>query len=253
MAAGKQSPKLNKAGSGSADRQHSIFRDVMTIVASLSLRYSTTYLIGSTPLPSHSFCAEYANCTMACPEIGVPVVSSEVLDSHSRSDIAKEETEKRHNDSRSSIAQEHNSNDPHGDVVWHYLEFETELPTPNLRQSNGTASERTPPECPDLKKYTSPFLWSNPRKKVMVLLSCLVTIIAAYNAGAYSPGVQQMSEEWNVGRVAVLVGITTFTIGFGIAPMFLAPFSELNGRRPVFVASGVVSKQCLSLEMCLIR
>lgn len=82
----------------------------------------------------------------------------------------------------------------------------------------------------------------------MTALSCLVTIIAAYNAGAYSPGVEQMSEEWNKGRVAVLVGITTFTVGFGIAPMFLAPFSELNGRRPVFVATGIVSLDALMIQ-----
>jgi multidrug resistance protein len=74
----------------------------------------------------------------------------------------------------------------------------------------------------------------------MIVLSCLVTICAAYNAGAYSPGVEQMSEEWNVSRVATLVGITTFTVGFGIAPMVLAPFSELNGRRPVFVVTGIL-------------
>lgn len=182
---------------------------------------------------------------MACAEIDLPPMRSELAESHSNSDIAKEEAEKNNNDSRSSIAQEDSSNQSHGEIVWHYLEFETPLPTPNLTQSHSSSNEPSPPPpCPDLKKYTSPFLWSKTRKNLMITLSCLVTIIAAYNAGAYSPGVEQMSEEWNYGRVAVLVGITTFTIGFGIAPMFLAPFSELNGRRPVFVATGIVSRRC---------
>lgn len=177
---------------------------------------------------------------MACPEIDLPPMSSEALDFHSNSDIAKEEAEKHQSSSRSSIAQEDVSHESHGDIVWHYLEFETDLPSPNL--SRRIPNEQTPPpECPDLKKYTSPFLWSRSRKNFMVLLSCLVTTIAAYNAGAYSPGVTQMEDEWHKGRVAVLVGITTFTVGFGIAPMFLAPFSELNGRRPVFVITGIVS------------
>jgi hypothetical protein len=45
-----------------------------------------------------------------------------------------------------------------------------------------------------------------------------------------SPGQQQMKEEWHVSTVAILCGITTFTSGFGVAPMVLAPFSEINGR-----------------------
>jgi multidrug resistance protein len=53
-----------------------------------------------------------------------------------------------------------------------------------------------------------------------------------------------MTQEWGVSSVAALVGITTFTTGFAIAPMVLAPFSEINGRRPVFLASGILFVIC---------
>lgn len=46
--------------------------------------------------------------------------------------------------------------------------------------------------------------------------------------------------KWNVGRVVYNLGITLFTLGFGIGPMVLASLSEIEGRRPIFVASGVV-------------
>lgn len=59
-----------------------------------------------------------------------------------------------------------------------------------------------------------------------------------------SPGIEQMRTHWNVSTVAMLCGITTFTTGFGIAPMVLAPFSEINGRRPVFIATGVLFVVC---------
>lgn len=49
-----------------------------------------------------------------------------------------------------------------------------------------------------------------------------------------------MASEWQIGQVAVLVGVTVYTVAFGITPMVLAPFSELNGRRPVILASGIV-------------
>lgn len=53
-----------------------------------------------------------------------------------------------------------------------------------------------------------------------------------------------MTAEWGVSSVAALVGITTFTTGFAVAPMVLAPFSEINGRRPVFIASGILFVIC---------
>jgi MFS family permease len=33
-------------------------------------------------------------------------------------------------------------------------------------------------------------------------------------------------------------------LGFAIAPMILAPLSEINGRRPVFIASGILFVIC---------
>jgi len=65
-------------------------------------------------------------------------------------------------------------------------------------------------------------------------------MVAGYTAGSYAPPVTQMALEWGVIEITVLVGITTFCAGFAIAPMILAPFSEINGRYPVFVGAGLV-------------
>ncbi|KAF2671553.1 MFS general substrate transporter [Microthyrium microscopicum] len=50
--------------------------------------------------------------------------------------------------------------------------------------------------------------------------------------------------EWQISTTAVYAGITTFTMCFAVAAMVLAPFSELQGRRPVFLVAGVV--YCIS-------
>lgn len=127
-------------------------------------------------------------------------------------------------------------------IVYHYLTFETELPAVT---SLGLGRDGSPaPEAPDLRNLVSPFTWSNSRKTFITWLSCAITIATAYTAGSYSPASQQMSEYWHVSQVAVYVGITTFTTGFAIAPMVLAPFSELNGRRPVFIATGILFVIC---------
>ena len=127
-------------------------------------------------------------------------------------------------------------------IVYHYLTFETELPSPTSLGACRDTSAVPPP--PDLQNYVSPFTWSKNRKNFMTWLSCAVTAVTAYTAGSYSPASQQLSEYWHISQVATYVGITTFTTGFAVAPMFLAPFSELNGRRPVFIASGILFVIC---------
>lgn len=79
---------------------------------------------------------------------------------------------------------------------------------------------------------------------MIIWISCVITSLTAYTAGSYTPGLAQMTEEWHVGDVAALVGITMFTTGFAVAPMILAPFSEIQGRRPVFIVSGIVFVIC---------
>ncbi|KAF7938125.1 hypothetical protein BELL_0027g00130 [Botrytis elliptica] len=124
-------------------------------------------------------------------------------------------------------------------IIYHYLTFETLIPSPTSNVSSDGSSATAPPR-PQLKKYTSPFDWPESRKRFTVFLSCMATMLTAYTAGAYSPAVKQMSEYWHVSDIAILAGITTFCFGFAIAPMALAPFSELNGRKPIFIASGLL-------------
>jgi multidrug resistance protein len=133
--------------------------------------------------------------------------------------------------------------DKHGEIVWHYLTFETELPHPTTIHPT-LPDQQQPPEPPNLAKYGDPFQWSANRKNLTIWVACIITALTAFSAGSYSPGVGQMTAEWGVSSVAALVGITTFTTGFAIAPMVLAPFSEINGRRPVFIASGILFVVC---------
>ncbi|KAF1974422.1 MFS general substrate transporter [Bimuria novae-zelandiae CBS 107.79] len=130
-----------------------------------------------------------------------------------------------------------------GEIVRHYLTYATELPQPT---SICPTREGQPPspEAPNLKKYTSPFDWPEKRKSLTIYIACFITALTAFSAGSYSPGVEQMTEEWHVSSVAAYVGITTFTCGFAIAPMVLAPFSEIYGRHPVFIASGILFVVC---------
>jgi multidrug resistance protein len=157
------------------------------------------------------------------------------------SDIEQDLSEKE-NESSDFTSQSRPPNED-GEIIWHYLTFETSLPHPTTIHPT-LPNQSPPPEPPNLAKYTDPFKWKESRKNLTIWVACVITALTAFSAGAYSPGVGQMMAEWHISSVAALVGITTFTTGFAIAPMVLAPFSEINGRRPVFIASGLLFVLC---------
>lgn len=158
--------------------------------------------------------------------------------SHDELDIEKA----KQNSDAASMLSPNESVGPEDEIEWRYLTFDTEVPRLAYSiQSHGPTDERQPPpECPNLKPYVNPFFWPRGRKHFMSWFGCLSTMICAYTAGSYAAAEEQATQEFNVSKPAFAVGITLFTAGFAVAPMFLAPFSEINGRKPVFVVSGLL-------------
>ncbi|KAI9877076.1 MAG: hypothetical protein M1830_004851 [Pleopsidium flavum] len=188
---------------------------------------------------------------MATPEIRLPQSSSDgvewqhnpkLAEAEQQSNIGERRTEK---DGAENILPPTEGQTPldESPIEYHYLTFDIELPSPSTVRSS-LHDRPTPPEPPDLSNYVSPFTWPESRKTFTTWLSCAVTVVTAYTAGSYSPASAQMSAEWGVSQEAIFVGITTFTAGFAIAPMVLAPFSEINGRKPVFVVTGILFVIC---------
>ncbi|KAF9774057.1 hypothetical protein IL306_007993 [Fusarium sp. DS 682] len=118
-------------------------------------------------------------------------------------------------------------------ISYLYLTLDTPLPSP-------PSSTQDLPPCPDLRPYASPFTLPRARKDIFLALSCIATMLTAYTAGTYSPPSRAMARDIGASHTATLVGITTFCAGFAIAPMALAPISEIWGRRPVFILAGFV-------------
>ena len=132
----------------------------------------------------------------------------------------------------------------HSPVKYIELTFDTEIPQlPDLHHTrSGVASIRsavTGTSSPNLKKFESPFHWSSTRKMFVSTVSFVASGLAAYSAGSYAMATPQLTKEWHISLVAANVGITVFVLGFGFAPMILAPFSEVKGRYWVFVGAGV--------------
>ncbi|KAK2738441.1 hypothetical protein FQN57_007032 [Myotisia sp. PD_48] len=132
------------------------------------------------------------------------------------------------------------------DIQYHYLSFASQLPSPctdrrvDLETTDVSKPKPEAPPCPDLTEYISPFEWSVTRKALITIISCSVTVLSASAAGCYAPPQQELTQAWNIGAVAYNTGITVYTTAFAIAPMLLAPFSEINGRRNMFLCCKLV-------------
>lgn len=116
-----------------------------------------------------------------------------------------------------------------------YLTFDTDIP---LDEFSSSDTSNIPP--PNLRKYESPLKWSFTHKTIILILCCGCTLVAAYSAGSYSIASTPQREKWHLSGVAFNTGVTTWAVGFAVSPMFLAPFSEINGRRPVFIGSAIL-------------
>ncbi|KAI0204357.1 major facilitator superfamily domain-containing protein [Astrocystis sublimbata] len=168
---------------------------------------------------------------------GIPKTETRKYSNHNTARIARQWPASTWTDIRLSPSLHRDSK-----IEYLYLSFDTVLPPPNIPTTARTAggSPVVVPESPDLTRYVNPLRWPKARKNVMVAVSCTATLFTAYTAGAYSPAVDLMAAEMNTTREVALLGITTFCFGFALAPMVLAPFSEINGRYPVFAVAGLV-------------
>jgi MFS family permease len=47
----------------------------------------------------------------------------------------------------------------------------------------------------------------------------------------------QVEEDFHVGQVVAILGLSTFVFGLAIGPLFMGPLSEFYGRKPVYIVS----------------
>ncbi|KAK1087174.1 hypothetical protein LTR33_001201, partial [Friedmanniomyces endolithicus] len=107
---------------------------------------------------------------MAAPEIKLPQEPSDLENHAFNPDIEKDESEKRPQDDSGSSGEDPDTICADDEITFHDLTFETELPSPAYLTRSPTTLDTTrvpPPACPDLKIYTSPFLCSPKRKRLL--------------------------------------------------------------------------------------
>ncbi|RDW59523.1 hypothetical protein BP6252_12610 [Coleophoma cylindrospora] len=83
----------------------------------------------------------------------------------------------------------------------------------------------------------NPYNWSTGRKMFITALLCMMTLFIGLATTAYSSGIDRMCEDLGVSTELGQLGLFCFNMACALAPLFLAPFCELIGRRVVYVGA----------------
>ncbi|GIJ92651.1 hypothetical protein Asppvi_001929 [Aspergillus pseudoviridinutans] len=75
------------------------------------------------------------------------------------------------------------------------------------------------------------------RKWVIVLIVSLGSLCVTCTSSMYTMTYRQLTEEFHCSSLIATLGLTTYIFGLGIGPLFLAPLSELYGRRNIYIIS----------------
>lgn len=89
----------------------------------------------------------------------------------------------------------------------------------------------------------NPFNWSSKKKGFLSWMLCMMTLFIGLATTAYSSGISRMCAEFGVSEELGQLGLFTFNFTCALAPLFLAPFCELAGRKIIYVGGYV----CFSL------
>ncbi|CAG5188939.1 uncharacterized protein ALTATR162_LOCUS12063 [Alternaria atra] len=80
----------------------------------------------------------------------------------------------------------------------------------------------------------NPMNYSDAMKWSITMLVAIATLAVAFVSSAYSGGVAEILEEFQISQIVGTLGISLFVLGFAIGPLAWAPLSELYGRQYLF-------------------
>lgn len=88
----------------------------------------------------------------------------------------------------------------------------------------------------------NPLNWTFKKKVITTALYGFTTMGATWASSVYSPGIVQISQDFNVSTEVTTLGLTFLLLGFGLGPTLWAPLSEVYGRKvavlcPYFISA----------------
>ncbi|KAG8529355.1 uncharacterized protein KY384_005991 [Bacidia gigantensis] len=114
------------------------------------------------------------------------------------------------------------------------------FPTPAIEPTTTRSSTRS--QHPDFEvdwaenDPGNPINWSSRYKATATALVAWSTLVVVVYSTSYTSGLYGMMKDFQIdSEPVVTLGITTYLVGLAIGSMFLAPLSEMYGRKPIYV------------------
>ncbi|CAK5261968.1 unnamed protein product [Mycena citricolor] len=108
-------------------------------------------------------------------------------------------------------------------------------PPPLFSQETGLSDLKTAPPDEWLSDPRNPRNWSNGRKWSVVSIVSFYMFVSPLSSSIMSPGLSEIAAKFNIDNETILaMTLSIFLLSFGIGPLFLAPLSEMYGRRVFF-------------------
>ncbi len=82
-----------------------------------------------------------------------------------------------------------------------------------------------------------PYNWPNSRKYTMIALISLGGLVSTMSASMMAPALTQIARDLKVSTSQVNLTMSIYLLAFVVGPMIISPFSELYGRRKLWIAS----------------
>ncbi|KAF5362093.1 hypothetical protein D9756_002704 [Leucocoprinus leucothites] len=92
-----------------------------------------------------------------------------------------------------------------------------------------------------------PINFSRRKKWAITLVACFATYLSGSAVAAYPFGYKSMIRDLDCTEFQATLGLSAYTIGLGIVPMFISALSEEFGRWPLFLWSSLGFELCFAM------
>lgn len=90
-------------------------------------------------------------------------------------------------------------------------------------------------ESADEDDSSSPYNWPSWRKVTIGVICSTSQLITTMSASMIAPALGDMNRDLGIDATTGQIMLAIFFLGIGLAPMLIAPMSEIFGRRPVWL------------------
>ncbi|MCJ1441759.1 MAG: hypothetical protein MMC23_002251 [Stictis urceolatum] len=120
-------------------------------------------------------------------------------------------------------------------------------PTTSPRDIEKSSAQPPPPSDPNIVDWDGPddplkaVNWPRPRKWLIVSVLSFLTFVTPLASSMFAPGVPQVMSDFDSSSLLLSsFVVSVYVLGYAAGPIFIAPLSELYGRRALYNVTNVL-------------